>query len=272
MSTLRELDSDGIYGLETPAVEEKNLRGNYSGEKKLEDSADRTPPEDWLERLKDEYSGQHEGESLPPGCDPDRFAIAILTMNEEQSVECLNGINNNLHNDYTFDSVQAVRMRELLGGSEACGLERSEWSYQVCKMAGIFHNWSAYLEVRACTLPYDDIDEPCETIRAYIVGFFWVIVMTAGDTCEFDRILTWGLSSAQADKLPSLRSSSARYLYSQSSRSIALCPYGSKYRNDPTEVELYRWWPSLRTQPWDAVECEGAAFHHHHLLRRLIHR
>ncbi|ORX40798.1 OPT oligopeptide transporter protein-domain-containing protein [Kockovaella imperatae] len=170
MSNLEELDKTGVYKLETPTLDETlNEKDNGA-------------PQDWYERLKDEYSGHHELESLPPGCDPDRFAVAIFTMDENQSAECLANILNNLHNDYTFDLTQVARMRELIAGPESCGLAHEEWAYQVCKMAGIFHNWSAYLEVRAVTLPYDNVEEPCETFRAYLVGFFWVLVMTAVNT------------------------------------------------------------------------------------------
>lgn len=270
MSTLEELDQTGVFKLETPAVDEKTFTGIYPDEEKLQDSAQWTPPEDWLERLKDEYSGRHERESLPPGCDPDRFAVAILTMNEEQAVECLNDIIENLHNDFTFDRAQAARMKELASGNQTCGLDYSEWAYQVCKMAGILHNWSAYLEVRACTLPYDDVNEPCESLRAYLVGFFWVIVITAVNTCECgnspEPISRFKLTSL------SLCSSTARYLDSESSRSITMCAYGSRSGGDPAEVERHSCRPSFRTQPGDAMECQRAAFYHHYLLRCLINR
>lgn len=41
------------------------------------------PPNEWLQRLIDEYGGQHGGESetLPAGSDPNRVADAIFTMN-----------------------------------------------------------------------------------------------------------------------------------------------------------------------------------------------
>jgi hypothetical protein len=149
MSTLEKLDKTGTYELDSPvANDEKDYAGTYPDEKKLESPDQWTPPAEWLERLKDEYSGRHKGETLPPGCDPDRFAVAILTMNEEEAVECLTGIIENLHSDFTFDKVQADRIRELLAGHGACGLDEAEWTYQICKTAGIMHNWSAYLEVR----------------------------------------------------------------------------------------------------------------------------
>lgn len=36
--------------------------------------------------------------------------------------------------------------------------------------------WSPYIEVRAVTDCYDDMDEPCETIRAYAIGLVWLLV------------------------------------------------------------------------------------------------
>lgn len=138
-----------------------------------------TPPIAWLERLKADYTGQHDGETLPPGSDPDRVVEAVFTMNEPSSVEVLNFYINEHSTDYTFDRVLMGRIKDLVRGYKACDMEESEWDYQVCKTAGMIHNWSPYAEVRATTVPYDDMDEPCETVRAYILGFFWVCVCTA---------------------------------------------------------------------------------------------
>lgn len=154
---------------------------------KTESSPDRwVPPNEWLSRLVDEYSGKHGGETetLPPGCDPNQAAVAVFTMNEEESVKVLRSIIENHQQDYTFDHVQMQRITELVQGNEACDLEYGEWAYVTCKTAGLMHNWSPYAEVRAVTLPYDDPDEPCESIRAYILGFFWVCVCTAINTCK----------------------------------------------------------------------------------------
>ena len=184
MSNLEELDKTGVYSLESPTIDEKNALGTYPDSKKFEETNTWRPSEEWLERLKDEYSGKNEQESLPPGCDPDRFAAAILTMDPTRAVQCLVNITQNLDNDYTFDLTQLAAINDLIQGAEHCNLSQDEWSYQVSKKAGVIHNWSAYLEVRSCTLPYDDVDEPCESFRAYTIGFFWIIVMTAVNTCE----------------------------------------------------------------------------------------
>lgn len=116
------------------------------------------PPNEWLTRLVDEYSGKHGGdtETLPAGSDPDRVATAILTMNEDESVKVLTAFIQDHHQDYTFDRIQMNRLKEIVEGNEACGLDYGEWSYLTCKMAGLMQNWSPYREVRAVTLPYDD--------------------------------------------------------------------------------------------------------------------
>ncbi|KAB5585198.1 oligopeptide transporter 2 [Coniochaeta sp. 2T2.1] len=141
------------------------------------------PPNEWIDRLVDEYSGKHGAgtETLPAGSDPDRVAAAVLTMNEDESVAFLKAMIAEHHQDYTFDRVQMNHIKEIFEGHEACGMEYGEWAYQTSRLAGLM-DWSPYAEVRAVTLPYDDPEEPCESVRAYILGFFWVCVCTAVNT------------------------------------------------------------------------------------------
>jgi hypothetical protein len=73
-------------------------------------------------------------------------------------------------------------------------------AYLCCKTAGKMQNWSPYAEVRAVTLPYDDPEEPCESVRAYVLGFFWVCVCTAVNTCEFLAILSASLARDECDR------------------------------------------------------------------------
>lgn len=149
------------------------------------------PPQEWLDRLVAEYTDKHDGEALPAGSDPLRVAQAILTLNEEDSVKTLRMLRLTQRNDYTIDQKLLQRFDELVQGHEHCNLEQGEWAYTVCKAAGTVHNWSPYAEVRAVTLPYDDPEEACESFRAYVLGFFWVIVVTAVNTCKLkERRLT----------------------------------------------------------------------------------
>lgn len=182
-------------------MDEKHSLGDVkavsANEKRLDTSPSPSPsdrwvaPNEWLQRLVEEYSGQHGGDSetLPAGSDPNRIASAILTLNEEESVEILKSLIEDHRNDYSIDHNLLQRCAELIEGSTACGMEYGEWAYVICKTAGRVQNWSPYAEVRAVTLPYDDPDEPCESVRAYIAGFFWVCCATAVNTCESCLVL-----------------------------------------------------------------------------------
>lgn len=165
-------DLSPVEDLKTVHIHEKDINGSF-------------PPEEWIQRLVQEYVGQHDGEALPPGSDPERVARAILTLNEEESTTTLQNIIKSQQGDYSFDQVFMKRLKELVEGHEACGLEQGEWAYITCKTAGMIQNWSPYAEVRAVSLPYDDPDEPCESFRAYVLGYFWVCVCTAVNTCEW---------------------------------------------------------------------------------------
>ena len=142
------------------------------------------PPDEWLIRFVDGYSGQHGGETLPPGSDPHRVAEAVFTMDLEQSLERLKIISAEAPWDYTFDTALAAYIRDLVLGHEHCNMDHGDWSYEVCRLAGVIHNWSAYAEVRAVLLPYDDTEIPCESVRVYFLGFFWICVVTFVSTCE----------------------------------------------------------------------------------------
>ena len=166
----------------TVGVDEQKV---VSLHEKAEVSPERwAPPQEWLQRLVDEYEGRHDGEALPAGSDPERVAISLFTLNEEESVKMMRSFTESQRNDYTIDQSLLRRLDELIQGNEACGMEQGEWAYTTCKWAGIIHNWSPYAEVRAVTLPYDDPEEACESFRAYFLGMFWVCVMTAVNTCE----------------------------------------------------------------------------------------
>lgn len=158
-------------------------------EKKLDDthSASDAPfvvPEDWIARFIASYEGEHAGETLPPGSDPELTARAVFTKDVDESVSFLKEYLEEMSTDYTLDVAFAQYMRDLVLGPEHCAMDQGDWAYEVCRVAGTCDNWSPYAEVRAVLLPYDDPNQPCETPRAYVLGIFWVTVSTLINTCE----------------------------------------------------------------------------------------
>jgi hypothetical protein len=203
-------------------VNEKNVLENVTSITSVDGQW--SPPEDWLARFKDEYSGVHGGETLPPGSDLDRVAKTVLTLNEQQAVEILKETVESHHQDYTFSTILMARIKVLLGGSEAAGISQADWAYETCKIAGLVHNWSPYTEVRAVTVPYDDPDEPCETFRAYVLGLFWVCVCTAINTCECLPYFSLHLNT-DANQSSTLASPGSQSLDLLSS--CSLCPWAA---------------------------------------------
>ena len=177
-------DIHQVHGLEG----EKDIAEDLSDGKAQDGNQSPTerwiPPDEWLVRFVDGYSGQHGGETLPPGSDPHRVAEAVFTMDPEQALDRLKIISAEAPWDYTFDTVLATHIRDILLGPEHCDMGHGDWSYEVCRLAGVIHNWSAYAEVRAVLLPYDDTEIPCESLRVYFLGFLWICVVTFVATCE----------------------------------------------------------------------------------------
>jgi hypothetical protein len=173
--------------LEAEDIDKLGSKGDVHNEKvKDVEGSEWVVPEEWISRFIDEYTGDHGGqtETLPPGSDPEMTARAVLTFHQDEALILLQERINSTNYDYNFDTVFFDRLKMLTQGPEACGYEYEDWAYVTSKTAGYIHNWSPYAEVRAVTLPYDDPTEPCETFRAYLLGLFWVIIVTGVNTCE----------------------------------------------------------------------------------------
>jgi OPT family small oligopeptide transporter len=77
--------------------------------------------------------------------------------------------------DYNFSSAQKDKLRRLMDGP-ADGQTAEEWEIVFKKETAINVFYSPYPEVRAVTRPEDDIDMPCETIRAHCLGLLWACI------------------------------------------------------------------------------------------------
>lgn len=170
-----------------PSLDEKNIDEKAyieHAEVRSPDSEKWTCPPEWHTRLVEEYTGNHEGESLPPGADVDRAVAAILTLSPDASVAVLKDTLVVHARDLTFMDTARANIERLLQGHEALGMDYDDWAYETCKTAGRIANYSPYPEVRSVSLPYDDPDMPCETIRAWVLGMFWLIGVTCINTCK----------------------------------------------------------------------------------------
>jgi OPT family small oligopeptide transporter len=77
--------------------------------------------------------------------------------------------------DYNFTSSQKDKLRRLLDGP-VDGQTAEEWEVIFKKETAINVFYSPYPEVRAVTRPDDDVNMPCETIRAHLLGYLWACI------------------------------------------------------------------------------------------------
>lgn len=82
-----------------------------------------------------------------------------------------------------LDSEMTMRkIQRLVQGYKAADMESADWSFEVRAEAAIIKYHSVYPEVRAVTSPYDDPDQPVETIRAYVLGMCFMAGVSALNT------------------------------------------------------------------------------------------
>ncbi|GMM37772.1 Opt2 protein [Saccharomycopsis crataegensis] len=81
--------------------------------------------------------------------------------------------------DPNFPLEDYATIESLVQGSDANPeISEEEWTFQVKMFASLKEYFSPYPEVRAISSPLDDPEMPCETIRAYFLGFIWTAIST----------------------------------------------------------------------------------------------
>lgn len=77
--------------------------------------------------------------------------------------------------DYNFSNTLRQKLTTLLQGPLE-GQAVEEWELELKTEAAVNKFYSPYPEVRAITTPTDDVNTPCETIRAHLLGYTWAIL------------------------------------------------------------------------------------------------
>lgn len=74
-----------------------------------------------------------------------------------------------------------------------------DWSLQTKLEASLIAYHSPYPEVRSITVPYDDPTIPCETLRVYIISYFWTLGCSVINTYFDSRYPAMGIPSQVAE-------------------------------------------------------------------------
>ncbi|KAK9381294.1 OPT oligopeptide transporter protein-domain-containing protein [Kockiozyma suomiensis] len=100
----------------------------------------------------------------------------LLETSLEDALEILRHAIEYHYGDVNFDDKTYERIKLLVEGPEAYGGDIESYELDARLEAVVIHYHSPYPEVRAVTDPFDDPTIPVETIRAYLIGSFWVAV------------------------------------------------------------------------------------------------
>lgn len=79
--------------------------------------------------------------------------------------------------NFPYDDFEFIQ-KIVNGYNNDLRMSYDDWVFNVKMYAALNEYHSPYPEVRAISSPLDDPNIPCETIRAYILGFFWCVVGT----------------------------------------------------------------------------------------------
>ncbi|KAG5358573.1 Oligopeptide transporter 2 [Yarrowia sp. B02] len=103
------------------------------------------------------------------------IAKFVADMTDEEALEILAKFIPIHEDDYNLPLEKKDYLKQLASGEKSAP-DPSTYSLDLRIEAGVIKYWSPYIEVRAVTDCYDDMDEPCETIRSYAIGLLWLLV------------------------------------------------------------------------------------------------
>ncbi|KAK9387123.1 OPT oligopeptide transporter protein-domain-containing protein [Lipomyces mesembrius] len=106
--------------------------------------------------------------------DADFVLEKMQTIGVEEAYEVLTAAAAYHDDDVNFPVKAMRKIKLLLAGEETSGLDHYTFELDLRLQATLIKYHSPYPEVRAVCKPVDDTSIPAETLRAYIIGCFWV--------------------------------------------------------------------------------------------------
>jgi OPT family small oligopeptide transporter len=128
------------------------------------------------------YGRKAEEDNLAPQVDIHYILDRIVLMTHDEAIDILVNAIQYHSDDPNFPDITMQKIRLLVQGPKASGLDSNDYDFDLKAEAAIIHFHSPYPEVRSVTEPFDDPDEPVETIRSYFLGLVWMAGSTALNT------------------------------------------------------------------------------------------
>lgn len=147
---------------------------------KVKDQSDITP--EMRSKVAAFYGRKAEEDHLAPSADVVYIIDKIILMTEQEAIDILVRAIEYHSSDPNFPGQTMEKIKLLVQGPKAYGIENTDYEFDLKAEAAIIRYHSPYPEVRSVTDPFDDVNEPCETIRSYFLGMVWMAGTTALNT------------------------------------------------------------------------------------------
>ncbi|KAK9311062.1 OPT oligopeptide transporter protein-domain-containing protein [Lipomyces starkeyi] len=160
----------------------------------------------------------------------------IAQISLEEAMEIVDYALHNHEYDNNFPFALRRQLELLRKGCEAYGTDQETYEYDLKTEACLIAYFSPYAEVRSVTDIEDDVDQPAETFRTYVLGIIWVIIGTGVNTFFYPRFPGISLTAAVIQ--------------------IFIYPCGKfmEYVLPRKEVGIGKWRFSLNPGPWSFKE------------------
>ena len=134
------------------------------------------------ERILLQYGRKAEEDDIAPSRDVQMILDRIVGLSEDEALDILiNAIE--FHKiDPNFPSWTMRKLKALIQGYKACDMSEDDWLFDLKTEAAMLKYHSPYPEVRAVTDPFDDPEQPVETVRSYVLGLGFMAGATALNT------------------------------------------------------------------------------------------
>jgi OPT family small oligopeptide transporter len=128
------------------------------------------------------YGRKAEEDNVMPRADIHYILDKIVLMTTDEAIDIIVKAIQYHSDDPNFPDHTMQKIKLLVQGPKASGLDESDYDFDLKAEAAIIHYHSPYAEVRSVTDPVDDPDEPVETIRSYFLGLVFMAGATALNT------------------------------------------------------------------------------------------
>jgi OPT family small oligopeptide transporter len=128
------------------------------------------------------YGQKAEENDLMPRADLQYILDRVTLMTSDEAIDILVKAIEFHSDDPNFPVETMMRIKLLVQGPKAAGLDTSDYDFDLKAEAAMIHYHSPYPEVRSVTEPFDDPAIPVETIRSYFLGLAWNAGATAVNT------------------------------------------------------------------------------------------